>query len=332
MVTSREQMYPDTKLFIDGSWRDGTSGKVEPILNPATGKLIGTVAHASIPDLDDALESAVRGFELHITFNPAIVRVADVDGEAANGVQVAVTTPFGSTGDGGGQVTVNQADNERGEIVLAFEQPGGLAVGDANEWHKVATITWIAQAEGKSAIAVDGSTHFIAADGGLRRVDATYDGVAFVRAPGKIAGVVHLQGRTNHDGISVSGVLVTARVDKASTDGEGRFAITTSHGEGFYTLTASMPGYLTAESDSPVKVTMDGTASAGEVTLLGGDVNGDNRVDVRDLSYVAWHFGEYDAAADVNGDGVIDISDLTLTASNFGQQGPTTWQVSGQGD
>jgi succinate-semialdehyde dehydrogenase/glutarate-semialdehyde dehydrogenase len=61
MVTSREQMYPDTKLFIDGSWRDGTSGKVEPILNPATGKLIGTVAHASIPDLDDALESAVRG-------------------------------------------------------------------------------------------------------------------------------------------------------------------------------------------------------------------------------------------------------------------------------
>ena len=64
MVTSREQMYPDTKLFIDGSWRDGTSGKVEPILNPATGKLIGTVAHASIPDLDDALESAVRGFEL----------------------------------------------------------------------------------------------------------------------------------------------------------------------------------------------------------------------------------------------------------------------------
>ena len=49
MVTSREQMYPDTKLFIDGSWRDGTSGKVEPILNPATGKLIGTVAHASIP-------------------------------------------------------------------------------------------------------------------------------------------------------------------------------------------------------------------------------------------------------------------------------------------
>jgi hypothetical protein len=278
------------------------------------------------------VQPGVRGFELHITFNPAIVRVADVDGEAANGIQIAVTTPFGSTGDGGGQVTVNQADNESGEIVLAFEQPGGLAVGDANEWHKVATITWIAQAEGKSVIAVDGSTRFIATDGGLLRVDATYNGVVFVRAPGKIAGVVHLQGRTNHHGISVSGVLVTARVDKAPTGEEGRFAITTSHGEGFYTLIASMPGYLTAESDSPVKVTMDGIASAGEVTLLGGDVNGDNRVDVRDLSYVAWHFGEYDADADVNGDGVIDISDLTLTASNFGRQGPTTWQVPGQGD
>ncbi len=64
MVMSREQIYPDTKLFIDGGWRDGSTGKVEPVLNPATAESIGTVSHASLRDLDDVLDAAVRGFEV----------------------------------------------------------------------------------------------------------------------------------------------------------------------------------------------------------------------------------------------------------------------------
>ena len=31
-------MYTDVSLFIDGEWTAGTSGKSEPILNPATGR------------------------------------------------------------------------------------------------------------------------------------------------------------------------------------------------------------------------------------------------------------------------------------------------------
>ncbi len=68
----------------------------------------------------------------------------------------------------------------------------------------------------------------------------------------------------------------------------------------------------------------------GEITLLGGDVNDDNRIDIRDLSYVAWHFDGYDARADINGDGQVDILDLSLTAGNFGRIGPTTWHVPDQ--
>ena len=281
------------------------------------------------------VQPGVRGFELHISFDPAIVQVADADGQAENGAQV---TPANWFAGGGQRVTANQADNEKGQIVLAVEGPDGLAASDTEAWHKVATIAWIARAEGKSVIAVDGSTRFIAADGQHLPADAAYSGVVFVRAPGRIEGTVHLQGRSDHGGASVSGVLVAARVDKGRTDPEGRFAIATSHGEGFYTLVASMPGYLMAESDRPIKVTVDSTIDAGEVILLGGDVNGDNRIDVRDLSYIAWHFDAYGAgaadgnAADVNGDGLVDISDLTLTASNFGRQGPTTWQVPDQDD
>ncbi len=64
MAISHEQIYPATKLFIDGCWREGMAGGDEQVLNPATGEPIGTVSHASRRDLDCALESAVREFEI----------------------------------------------------------------------------------------------------------------------------------------------------------------------------------------------------------------------------------------------------------------------------
>ena len=54
--------YPKVQLHIDGEWRDARSGKVLEIINPATEEVIGTVAHAEIPDLDEALAAAERGF------------------------------------------------------------------------------------------------------------------------------------------------------------------------------------------------------------------------------------------------------------------------------
>ncbi|MFC6282925.1 MULTISPECIES: NAD-dependent succinate-semialdehyde dehydrogenase [Polaromonas] len=55
--------YTDTQLLIDGQWVDAASGKTIAVANPATGKVIGKVAHAGIADLDRALASAQRGFE-----------------------------------------------------------------------------------------------------------------------------------------------------------------------------------------------------------------------------------------------------------------------------
>ncbi|MBS7539494.1 NAD-dependent succinate-semialdehyde dehydrogenase [Ancylobacter lacus] len=52
--------YPDVSLFIDGTWRTGA--RSEPVLNPATGETIGTVAHAGTADLDEALDAAERAF------------------------------------------------------------------------------------------------------------------------------------------------------------------------------------------------------------------------------------------------------------------------------
>ncbi len=41
--------YTDTRLLINGEWCDAASGKTLDVINPATGKAIGKVAHAASP-------------------------------------------------------------------------------------------------------------------------------------------------------------------------------------------------------------------------------------------------------------------------------------------
>ena len=54
--------YPDVLLHVAGTWRPATGGRTIPVLNPATEETIGTVAHAAIADLDEALEASAKGF------------------------------------------------------------------------------------------------------------------------------------------------------------------------------------------------------------------------------------------------------------------------------
>ena len=56
-------MYPNTLLYINGAWCPSASGRTLPVVNPANGNQIGTVACAERPDLDRALEAAQKGFQ-----------------------------------------------------------------------------------------------------------------------------------------------------------------------------------------------------------------------------------------------------------------------------
>ena len=59
---------------------------------------------------------------------------------------------------------------------------------------------------------------------------------------------------------------------------------------------------------------------------LKGDVSGDCKVDIVDLTRVASAYGKsggqggYSAAADLNNDGIINLQDLVLVASNYSAQ------------
>ncbi len=132
-----------------------------------------------------------------------------------------------------------------------------------------------------------------------------------------VIGHVNLQGRKGAGGV----VLLGEGGMRVAADEQGRF--------GFYyvgrtTVRIHKPGYL--DVIATIKASPDARLDIGEITLPGGDVNGDGRIDILDMSYVGYHFGDADSGADLNGDGRVDILDLSLVGANFGRTGPIYWQ------
>ena len=54
--------YPNTQLYINGRWRQGSNDDLT-VVNPASGEVIGRVSNAGAADLDEALSAAAAGFE-----------------------------------------------------------------------------------------------------------------------------------------------------------------------------------------------------------------------------------------------------------------------------
>ncbi len=75
-------MYDDIDLYIDGTWRPASDGRRIDVMNPATGLRLAGVAHAGRADLDEALETAERGFR-HWRDVPALTRSGIMRGAAS---------------------------------------------------------------------------------------------------------------------------------------------------------------------------------------------------------------------------------------------------------
>jgi succinate-semialdehyde dehydrogenase/glutarate-semialdehyde dehydrogenase len=79
-VPTTSNPYPELQLFIDGEWLSRGNRQSEPVLNPATGEVLGELPHATTADLDRALAAAARGFKVWSAFLPekrsAILRKA----------------------------------------------------------------------------------------------------------------------------------------------------------------------------------------------------------------------------------------------------------------
>jgi hypothetical protein len=107
-------------------------------------------------------------------------------------------------------------------------------------------------------------------------------------------------------------------------DGSGNFAFPTAL-NGTYDVACNGPHWLRSVASS-VAVS-DSAVTPVTFSLVNGDVNGDNVIDLADLVAIAaaWRsspgMSNYNANADLNGDGVIDLLDWMIVARNWHRQG-----------
>jgi hypothetical protein len=152
--------------------------------------------------------------------------------------------------------------------------------------------------------------------------DTNKDLVDFITEPattGNLTGQVFLDGRTDYHGVTV---IFGSRT--ATTDTQGKFEFNDIEAGTSNVLTASIPGFLSA-THSSVQVNAGQTQTLSQITLPGGDANGDAKIDKLDLALISLHFNTVFASADINGDNTVDIYDLTLAGKNADKSGPIRW-------
>jgi hypothetical protein len=241
------------------------------------------------------------GVQFALRFNPAILDgVSVVEGPAFTGLPAGgyMTTQKDFVGDRArfaatlvGQPPLN------GDLHLATVRFRGRDAGNS-------PLTWanliLANDVGAAIPYISRTGNVVVAD----RID--------------IVGYAFMQGRTNHAGIDVevSGPIVA----DVTTAADGRYVLTDVR-SGRYQFLFEHEMYLATELRNCD--TGAGTEyRPPSVTLVAGDLNRDQNIDIMDLTRCAGVFGSADPGADINGDGVVNLFDLVLIGINFGQTGP----------
>lgn len=168
-------------------------------------------------------------------------------------------------------------------------------------------------------------------------------------ASSSVDGNIGLQGRTKGAASPAgwNGSTVTLTCSSGACTGSGPYALTTDINgyylhtkttagtgipNGTYTVVVTRRGYLKATKATSVTVsggsiTINGVSGPQVPTLLGGEVTGDNQIELGDLTLIGGVFGTSvtpDTGADVNGDGFVNIFDLVLAGGNYGATA-STW-------
>lgn len=113
-----------------------------------------------------------------------------------------------------------------------------------------------------------------------------------------------------------------ALVTSVAANNDGTFSL--SAPAGTYTIRAAASGYLSAEG--PVTLSSGSNTTKPTVTLLAGDIDGNNVVDQFDAMTIGMSYNTATpAAADLNNDNVINVLDLELLAQNYRETGPIIW-------
>jgi murein DD-endopeptidase MepM/ murein hydrolase activator NlpD len=112
-------------------------------------------------------------------------------------------------------------------------------------------------------------------------------------------------------------------VTSVTANANGTFSLSVPTGN--YTVRATASGFLSAQGS--VTLTGGSTNTMPSITLLAGDIDGNNVIDQLDAMTIGMNYNTtVPAAADLNDDGIINVLDLELLASNYRKTGPLAWQ------
>lgn len=107
------------------------------------------------------------------------------------------------------------------------------------------------------------------------------------------------------------------------TNPDGAFSLTAA--EGTYTVVARASGFLSAQG--PAVLASGGTTTKPTVSLIPGDIDGNNLIDQYDAISIGMGYNSASPdAADLNADGIINVLDLELLADNYRSSGALNWQ------
>jgi hypothetical protein len=135
---------------------------------------------------------------------------------------------------------------------------------------------------------------------------------------GVLTGQVHAEKPVTLSLYRDNAILVTSAT--ANADGTFNFTIPA----GIYLVFAEADGFLGAEGF--VTISAGGTSTMPVISLLAGDIDGNDRIDQFDVLTIGMNYNKaLPSVADLNNDGIINVLDLELLAGNYRKAGFIPW-------
>jgi len=316
-----ETVPPDYIYLLPASMKAPPCGPSVTLDPPRKGACKSSVVPVDITVSD---VNNLYGAEVHLSFDPTKLEVVDATRAVTD---VIIPGPFPDPGEGQRLITQNYADNTAGTIDYAMTllHPAPAAFGEG----VLVRILFHVKEPGASIVRfLEGSKldERPIPPFGPKPIPAQWQGGLVIgrdcipgqAGQGQIDGQVILQARRNHSGAVVR-AAPWPHPQITGADGTYSFAPLSS---GAYAMVITHTGYLRTEPLT-VTVTAGQPVSVPTAILLGGDVNGDGKINFVDAVIISRAFtyarGEqgYVLAADIDADGVVDLDDLVLVGANW---------------
>jgi len=263
----------------------------------------------------------VYAAEVHLAFDKDRLEAVDESGRAATQI-----TPGAFLDPAKGILAANAVDNEYGLIdyAVTLRDPAEPAFGTG----VLGSVWFKPRAAGEAKVEVDEVklSERPLPPTPARRVTAAARAATYAATdcygegqsvPSAIRGRAILDGREDHSGADVR----MAGGGRTLTGPEGRFDLT-ALAPGERLVDVRMDGYLRAGERS-FTLASGAVLQLPTATLLGGDCNASDAIDIADGGIAARYFGltggwPAGRLPDINADGVVDIYDLVMIGGNFG--------------